>query len=140
MDALSMMDTLSMGDADVVVVDASVLAALAFVEARAAEAADLLRDRRLFAPGLLWYEMSEVARVKSASRPEESPAILGQLEMARRLPIVLRSPRWADLPQLALNTGLTAYDAAYLSLAMSLDAPLATFDQRLKQASDERRP
>ena len=117
------------------VVDASVLAALAFVEARAAEAADVLRGRRLFAPGLLWYEMSEVARAKSASRPEESAAILEQLSMARRLPIVLRSPDWAHLTQLALDASLTAYDAAYLSLAISLKAPLATFDHQLKQAA-----
>lgn len=128
-----------MADSDVVV-DASVLAALAFGEARAAEAADLLRGRRLFAPGLLWYEMSEVARVKSAARPRESAAIMEQLEMAHHLPIVLRSPLWAGLPQLALSTSLTAYDAAYLSLAMSLEVRLATFDQRLKRAADERRP
>jgi predicted nucleic acid-binding protein len=124
-----------MADAGLMVVDASVLAALVFVEDRAAEAADLLRDRRLFAPGLLWYEMSEVARVKSANRPWESTAIAEQLDMARRLPIVLRSPDWANLAQLALSTGLTAYDASYLSLAMALEAPLATFDRWLQEAA-----
>ena len=124
-----------MADAGLMVVDASVLAALVFVEDRAAEAADLLRDQRLFAPGLLWYEMSEVARVKSATRPVESTAIAEQLDMARRLPIVLRSPEWANLVQLALSTGLTAYDASYLSLAMALEAPLATFDRRLQEAA-----
>jgi predicted nucleic acid-binding protein len=55
--------------------------------------------------------------------------------MARRLPIVLRSPDWAYLVQLALSTGLTAYDASYLSLAMALEAPLATFDRRLQEAA-----
>jgi predicted nucleic acid-binding protein len=129
-----------MADPVVLVVDASVLAALAFMEVKAAEAADLLRGRRLFAPALLWYEMSEVARVKSAGRPEESTAIVEQLAMAHRLPIVLRSPDWANLPRLALDTGLTAYDAAYLSLAISLEAPLATFDSRLKKAAGETRP
>jgi len=116
------------------------LAALAFVEVRAAEAANLLRGRRLFAPGLLWYEMSEVARVKSADRPEEAAGITDQFEMARRLPIVVRSPDWPTLPQLALDTGLTAYDAAYLSLAMALQAPLATFDRRLREAAATRLP
>ncbi len=124
-----------MADAGLMVVDASVLAALVFVEDRAAEAADLLRDRRLFAPGLLWYEMSEVARVKSANRPGESTAIAEQLDMARRLPIVLRSPDWANLVQLAFSAGLTAYDASYLSLAMALEAPLATFDRWLQEAA-----
>jgi len=63
-----------------------------------------------------------------------------QYGMARRLPIVLRSPSWTDLPGLALDTGITAYDAAYLSLAMALEAPLATFDQELKRAAAEYRP
>ena len=129
-----------MADSDVLVVDASVLAALTFGEARATDAAGLLRDRRLFAPGLLWYEMSEVARVKCATRPEESEAIIEQLDMARRLPIALGNPVWAALPQLALDLGLTAYDAAYLSLAMSLEAPLATFDRRLEKAAGRRQP
>jgi predicted nucleic acid-binding protein len=127
-----------MADRDVVVIDASVLAAAVFAESRAAEAADLLRDRRLFAPSLLWYEMSEVARTKCAGRPEESAAVMVQLEMARRLPIALGSPDWPTLPQLALDTGLTAYDAAYLSLSTALRAPLATFDRRLKKAADDR--
>lgn len=50
------------------------------------------------------------------ARPGEARAILEQLETARRLSIVPRSRDWATLPQLALDTGLTAYDAAYLSL------------------------
>ncbi len=58
-------------------------------------------------------------------------AILEQLESARRLLIVLQSPDWATLPQLALDSGLTVHDAAYLSLAQSLRVPLATFDRRL---------
>lgn len=120
-----------MADPDVLVVDASVLAAVAFGEARADEGAALLRGSRLVAPGLLWYEMSEVARVKCMARPGEAQAILEQLETTRRLSIILQSPDWATLPQLALDSGLTAYDAAYLSLARSLRAPLATFDRRL---------
>ncbi len=124
-----------MADADVLVVDASVLAAVAFGEARADEGAVLLRGSRLVAPGLLWYEMSEVARAKCVARPGEAQAILEQLDMARRLPIILQSPIWPTLPQIALDTGLTAYDAAYLSLAQSLRAPLATFDRRLGEVA-----
>ncbi len=120
-----------MADPDVLVVDASVLAAVAFGEARADEGTALLRGSRLVAPGLLWYEMSEVARIKCLTRPGEAQAILEQLETARRLPIILQSPDWTALPQLALDSGLTAYDAAYLSLAQALRAPLATFDRRL---------
>jgi predicted nucleic acid-binding protein len=81
-----------MTDADILVVDASVLAAVAFGEAKADEGAALLRGRRLVAPGLLWYEMSEVARVKCVTRPGEVRAILEQLKTAHGLPIVLQSP------------------------------------------------
>lgn len=123
-----------MADDGVLVVDASVLAAVAFGEARADEGAALLRGRRLVAPGLLWYEMSEVARVKCAARPEEAGGILDQFQMARRLPIVLKAPDWAVLPKSALDAGLSAYDAAYLCLARSLEVPLATFDRKLEEA------
>ena len=39
--------------------------------------------------------------------------------------------------QLAGRTGLTAYDAAYLQLAIELRAPLATFDRKLGNAAAE---
>jgi predicted nucleic acid-binding protein len=38
---------------------------------------------------------------------------------------------------LALRYNLTTYDAAYLWLAAHLDAPLATFDERLAAAARE---
>ncbi len=129
-----------MVDADVLVVDASVLAAVTFGEARADEGAAMLRGRRLIAPGLLWYEMSEVARAKCAARPVEARAISEQLATARRLPIIIQAPDWEILPRLALDAGLTAYDAAYLDLALAHGAPLATFDRRLQQASTRRKP
>ncbi len=36
--------------------------------------------------------------------------------------------------ELASETDLTAYDAAYLHLAMALDMPIATFDQEIRAA------
>ena len=48
--------------------------------------------------------------------------------------------RWSgvslpDVLDLALETGLSAYDACYLHLAMALRTPLATFDRRLPAAA-----
>jgi len=40
-----------------------------------------------------------------------------------------------DLHALALVHGLTAYDAAYLSLAKTMNAPLLTFDLKLADAA-----
>jgi predicted nucleic acid-binding protein len=125
----------SPSDSSVVVVDASVLAAIVFAEARAEEGADLLRGKDLAAPGLLWYEMTDVARAKCTARPREVTTILRLLREARTLPVVLYQPDWGVLPQLALDSGLTAYDASYLALARALDVPLVTFDRQLQRAA-----
>lgn len=42
---------------------------------------------------------------------------------------------WDDVLDLARAQGLTAYDAAYLELAMRLGLPLASLDDRLKNAA-----
>lgn len=41
----------------------------------------------------------------------------------------------ADIMRLARSYGLSAYDAAYLELAVRLGLPLATLDARLAQAA-----
>jgi predicted nucleic acid-binding protein len=55
------------------------------------------------------------------------------------LPIVLdgetETRAWADTVNLARLHGLSAYDAAYLELAMRQGLPLATLDTRLKGAA-----
>ena len=42
---------------------------------------------------------------------------------------------WTITTDLAIEHGLTAYDASYLELAMRLNAPLATLDQDLRRAA-----
>lgn len=55
------------------------------------------------------------------------------------LPIVVDSDTnahaWTDTLSLARRHGLTAYDAAYLELAIRRGIPLATLDARLKAAA-----
>jgi predicted nucleic acid-binding protein len=41
---------------------------------------------------------------------------------------------------LALDTGLSTYDASYLYLARHLSVPLVTFDRRLQQADQGPQP
>ncbi len=51
----------------------------------------------------------------------------------------VRYPHAALLPRIwELRENLTAYDAAYVSLAETLDAPLITTDARLARASGHR--
>ncbi len=117
------------------VVDASVLAAIAFDEPRAAEAQSLLEGADLYAPTLLLYEMASVARKKFLLQPDAGEAIFQDLADA----LAIRA-EWVpvDLVQtlaMALELGLTTYDAAYLYVARALDAPLVTFDERLAAAA-----
>ena len=46
---------------------------------------------------------------------------------------------WQAIPALAERFRLTTYDAAYLELALRMDAPLATLDQDLARAAREAR-
>ncbi len=117
------------------VVDASVLAAIAFAEPRVEEAANLLAGATLHAPTLLAYELASVALRKSRLNPHLQPALVAALEDALALDLV-----WADVDQaaafeLALDLDLTSYDASYLYLARSLGADLVTFDAKLSKAA-----
>ena len=117
------------------VVDASVLAAWCFREPRATEALRLLQDSELYAPHLLAFELTSVAKRKASTFPDRRDVLVEALQVALALPI-----RWSEVDQLgvlqlALDADLTVYDASYLYLALALRAPLATFDQRLAQAA-----
>ena len=117
------------------VVDASVLAAIAFDEPRADEALAMLEGAELYAPTLLRYEMASVARKKLLQRPDAEEAIFRNLSAALSL-----HAEWVPVDHhaalsIARARGLTTYDASYLYLAIALDLPLVTFDKRLAAAA-----
>lgn len=117
------------------VIDASVLAAIAFDEPRADEALALVRGADLYAPDLLRYEMASVARKKARQQPEAAEAIQRDLADA----LSLRA-EWVPVDHraalaIALDRDLSTYDASYLYVALALDLPLVTFDKRLDAAS-----
>lgn len=113
------------------VVDASVLGALIFGEPRAEEALSLLEGAELYAPPLLAYELTSVARKKILRYPRLEGKIMQALEIGLSLDINWTEVDHYQALKLALETGLTTYDASYLYLARSLDIPLVTFDERL---------
>ena len=113
------------------VVDASVLAALAFQEKRADEARELLRESDLYAPDLLPYELANTAVKKIRAHPEHADVISGALANVLLMQINLFPVRPGRIVEIALRSGLSAYDAAYLCLAEELGHPLVTFDERL---------
>lgn len=113
------------------VVDASVIAAFAFGEARAYEARDLIRDATLFAPQIFPYEMASVALKKSKSWPSLRFDIAMRLQEALSLDVKLVRIAPFELLALSLETNLSIYDAAYLQTARQLQCPLLTFDAKL---------
>lgn len=116
-----------------IVVDCSTLAAVLFDEPEREAALQALTGKDLFAPELLTNEFVSVAVKKSRTQPEA--AVRQALNDFSELDITIHridvSAQW----RLALEWDITAYDAAYLSLAVQLRAPLATFDGRLGQAA-----
>ena len=115
------------------VVDASVVAALAFGESRAAEADRMMTGWDLFAPDLLHYELIHVAVRKIREQPDLAAGIGRGLARVFAMKIVLKRPRGMEVLNLARATGLTGYDAAYLSLARELRCSLLTFDRQLRR-------
>lgn len=121
------------------VVDASAVAAVLFDEP---EAAPLIASvsGQLVAPGLLRYELASVCVTKLIRHPGRAREIHARYRLLERLDIRYLEPEWGNLPGLARRWALTAYDAAYLQLALMLEAPLLTLDARLAAACDDARP
>jgi predicted nucleic acid-binding protein len=98
----------------------------------------LVAAETLHAPYLLDVEVSQVlrryclSRVLDASRAAFALQDLAALDIAR----YPHEPMLARMWELRAN--LTAYDAAYVVLAETIDARLLTFDARMARASGHR--
>lgn len=119
------------------VVDASLLAASVFGEAERDTAEARLRGFSLHAPGLIDYELANVA-VTKLRRNELTleTAVLALAEFST-MALARHVPAPEEVAALADRYRLTAYDAAYLWLAGALTAPLATFDRQLANAASD---
>jgi predicted nucleic acid-binding protein len=116
------------------VVDASAVAALLFGEPEAEAVAMRLGNARLVAPALLGFELANVCLVKSRRYPERRPALRAAFELRDRLAVEEVAVDHQGALDLAVATGLSAYDASYLWLARRLDAELVTLDKQLAKA------
>ncbi len=117
------------------VADASVLAAALFGEAAGAEAFAVLRGRTLHAPHLLDHEVASVGLKKLRRERVADATVAAALNAYMQLPIERHLVTVEGVVALAQRYNLTAYDAAYLQVAESLAAPLATFDDKLAKAA-----
>jgi predicted nucleic acid-binding protein len=116
------------------VVDASALAALLFGEPEAEAIAEQLTDARLVAPALLGFELANVCLIKSRRHPEQRPALIAAFRLRDRLAVEEVAVDHDGALELAVTTGLTAYDASYLWLCRQLGAGLVTLDIQLAKA------
>jgi predicted nucleic acid-binding protein len=121
------------------VIDASIVAGLAFGEApspKIAFAIDQLALTEAVAPVLFFFEVRN-ALVVNERRGRTTPE--GSADFLRRLtglPIRLAPlPDDGELMALARKRKLTVYDAAYLELAKREGLPLATVDRGLEKAA-----
>lgn len=116
------------------VIDASVVAAALFDEAGADAALSWMRGRRLCAPHLLDCEVANVALTKMR-RGFDDGAVREAMIMHARSELERYAVDAVEVVELGSRAKLSAYDAAYLWLARTLGAPLATFDARLGAAA-----
>lgn len=120
----------------VTVVDASAVAAVLFDEPEAAPVMAGVSGS-LLAPGLLRYELASVCASKLRNEPKLARLTLQRYRLLAGLDIQFADPDWEALPLLARQWDLSAYDAAYLQLALKRKAPLVTLDARLASAYDK---
>lgn len=123
------------------VLDASMAASWAFKDESSTLAQGVLgRLTRDYAvvPTLWWFEMLNIVAMNerrgrlSAESSAEFLALLHDLDIE-----IDQSPDQVVILSLAREHRLTAYDAAYLALALRERLPLATFDRELAKAAQQ---
>src|SRR5260370_42024262 len=122
------------------VIDASVIAALAFEDAsnqRVVAALERLKVEVGFAPALFHFEVRNALVVKERRGRTTAAQSTEFLFILARWPIHLEPIPEDDaaLLRLARTRDLTVYDAAYLELAKREALPLATLDRDLERAA-----
>ena len=123
-----------------IVVDASTLVEvlLRTPAAQPIEARLLAAGQVLHAPHLLDIEVAHALRRYAISGQIDAERGRAALDILAGLPLN-RYPHRFLLPRIwDLRNNLSAYDAAYVALAETLDAPLITRDHRLAGASGHR--
>jgi predicted nucleic acid-binding protein len=120
--------------------DASVALGLVLPDERSATAEEYLKGlNRIWVPALFWYEIANglsMARRRKRLSPEATLRATALIEM---LPVQVDPLLGPDavrrLSQLASAHDLSAYDAAYLELALRKGGGLATLDAQLRRVA-----
>ena len=126
------------------VLDASVALAWCFEDERSDYSEDLLdglAKSRVAAPELWVQEVTNGLLMAMRKKRIDEDQMAGALELLDGMPIELApAPKQVvvgRILELAVETGLTIYDATYLELAERLKLPLATLDSGLRKAASQ---
>lgn len=122
-----------------IVIDASVLVKWYVAEPDLAEEAQFLTDERfdLHAPELIIPEIGNILWKKyrhGQLTKTQVLTIVGRSCMEEELTLHSHETLFESSVQLAMETGQTVYDWMYLALALALDVPFVTADQRFSNA------
>jgi predicted nucleic acid-binding protein len=125
-----------------VVVDASVTLAWCFPDETSKEADRILatlKGKAILVPAVWALEIANAILVGERRKRLKPPEILRFVALLESLPISedhqTVTDRVNNVLPLARVHGLSAYDAAYLELAVRHDSPLATLDAGLQRAA-----
>jgi|Laugresu1bdmlbdd_1035124.scaffolds.fasta_scaffold11610_4 predicted nucleic acid-binding protein len=117
------------------VVDASAIAAVLFAEPNGDTIRAHVRGESLLAPHLIDYELANICLKRIRREPMASPGLLTMLSGLTSLGIRRVDVPPTEVAALAVQTGLTAYDASYLWLAVARDIELVTLDSQLARVN-----
>jgi len=118
----------------VIVADASALGALVFGEPRAEEISARLSGAQMVAPALLWFELASICMKKINAHPKLQNHLFDALLLALHLPIEVIEVDQEQTVKIAIQTGLTTYDASYVWLAREVNGELITLDKVMLRA------
>jgi predicted nucleic acid-binding protein len=95
-----------------------------------------LQSADAIAPDILWHEVRNVLMMARKRKRIGFDTVLEAIKLLRELSIFTRrSSNDEAILDLAEHHQLTAYDAAYLALAIEAKLPLATLDKQLIEAA-----
>lgn len=126
------------------VADISVVLAWLFEEQQTPAALDVLtviETEGLVVPNLWWSELENGLLMAERRASRTTDECVAFLDLVRHLPIrtddVLRYRISDDILRIGRTHQLTAYDAAYVELALREAIPLATFDDAIRRCAPQ---
>lgn len=121
------------------VIDSSVAASWGIPDENspaALRALTLVANGEMIVPTLFWHELKNVFLMNEKRNRLTIVETDRAIKLVKAInPLVADDPDHSAILDLARRRSLTAYDAAYLELALRLSLPLATLDAKLAAAT-----